>query len=182
MVEVFNLWTLILSLIVVKLYHWIYQWNNPKCKGKLPPGSMGFPIIGKTFEFMKPHDAIQLPTFVKEKVHRYGPVFRTSLFGAKVIVSTDSGLNIEMAKTNHVPGMPKSLARLFGENNLFVQSKDSHKHVRSVTTQLLGSQGLKLRMMQDIDILTLTHMEVGARNGGLDVKETVSKVKYMFPL
>nr|VDC75634.1 unnamed protein product [Brassica rapa] len=176
MVEVFNLWTLILSLIVVKLYHWIYQWNNPKCKGKLPPGSMGFPIIGKTFEFMKPHDAIQLPTFVKEKVHRYGPVFRTSLFGAKVIISTDSGLNIEMAKTNHMPGMPKSLARLFGENNLFVQSKDSHKHVRSVTTQLLGSQGLKLRMMQDIDILTLTHMEVGARNGGLDVKETVSKI------
>lgn len=104
------------------------------------------------------------------------------MFGAKVIISTDSGLNIEMAKTNHVPGMPKSLARLFGENNLFVQSKDSHKHVRSVTTQLLGSQGLKLRMMQDIDILTLTHMEVGARNGGLDVKETVSKVKYMFPL
>lgn len=70
MVEVFNLWTLILSLIVVKLYHWIYQWNNPKCEGKLPPGSMGFPIVGKTFEFMKPHDAIQLPTFVKEKVHR----------------------------------------------------------------------------------------------------------------
>ena len=70
MVEVYEFWAVIVSLIVVKLCHWIYQWKNPKGNGKLPPGSMGYPIIGETFEFMKPHDAIQLPTFVKEKVLR----------------------------------------------------------------------------------------------------------------
>lgn len=84
---------------------------------------------------------------------------------------------MEIAKTNHIPGMPKSLARLFGENNLFVQSKESHKHVRSVTTQFLGSQGLKLRMIRDMDLVARTHMEIGARNGGFDAKETASKVR-----
>ncbi|CAF2073301.1 BnaC01g42080D [Brassica napus] len=125
---------------------------------------------------MRPHDAFQLPTFLTKKILRYGPVFRTSLFGAKVIISADMGLNMEVTKTNHAPGAPKSLARLFGENNLFVQSRESHKHVRNLTTQFLGSQGLRLSMIQDIDSLARTHMETGAKNGGLDIKETTSKI------
>ncbi|CAN8232005.1 unnamed protein product [Cochlearia groenlandica] len=168
---------IIVSLIVVKICHWIYKWNNPKCNGKLPPGSMGFPVIGETFEFMKSHDAFHIPTFVKEKTLRHGPLFRTSLFGTKVIISTDIQLNMEIAKTNRVPGIPKSLARMFGENNLFVQSKESHKHVRNLTTQFLGSQGLKMRTMQaDIDLLARKYMETGAKSGCLDVKETTSKI------
>ncbi|ESQ55986.1 hypothetical protein EUTSA_v10027045mg, partial [Eutrema salsugineum] len=86
--------------------------------------------------------------------------FRTSLFGTKVIISTDIRLNMKIAKTNHVPGVPTSLSRLFGENNLFTQR----------------SQGLRLRMMQDIDFLARTQMEVGAKSGGLDVKETANKI------
>lgn len=83
---------------------------------------------------------------------------------------------MEIAKTNHVPGAPKSLARFFGENNMFVKSKESHKHVRNLTTQFLGSQGLRFRMIKNIDSLVRTHMEIGAKYGGLDIKETASKV------
>ncbi|EOA18528.1 hypothetical protein CARUB_v10007083mg, partial [Capsella rubella] len=164
------------SLIVVKLFHSIYQWRNPKANGKLPPGTMGFPIIGETFEFMKLHDALQLPAFVKERILRYGPVFRTSLFGGKAIISMDIELNVEIAKANHVPGITKSILRLFGKNNLFIQSKESHRHVRNLTFQLLGPQGLKLRMVEDVDLLARTYMEEGAKNGFLDVKETSSKI------
>ncbi|KAL9293308.1 putative cytochrome P450 [Arabidopsis thaliana] len=177
MVDVYKLWIVIVSLIVVKLFHLIYQWSNPKCNGKLPPGSMGYPIIGETIEFMKPHDALQFSTFIKKRVLRHGPVFRTSLFGGKVIISMDNELNMEMAKTNRTPGITKSIARLFVEdNNLFLQSTESHKHVRNLTVQMLGSQSLKLRIMENIDLLTRTHMEEGARNGSLDVKETTSKI------
>ena len=38
-----------LTALLVKLGHWIYtQTNHRPCNGKLPPGSMGFPIIGET--------------------------------------------------------------------------------------------------------------------------------------
>ncbi|XP_010511939.1 PREDICTED: cytochrome P450 708A2-like [Camelina sativa] len=177
MEAIYKLWIVIVSLIVVKLCHLIYQWSNPKCNGKLPPGSMGFPIIGETIEFMKPHDALQYSNFLKKRILRHGPLFRTSLFGGKVIISTDNELNMEMAKTNRIPGITKSLARLFGEdNNLFLQSTESHKHARNLTLQLLGSQGLKLRILEDIDILARTYMSEEARNGTLDVKETASKI------
>nr|QWK52290.1 cytochrome P450 702A2-2 [Isatis tinctoria] len=176
MVEYYELLTVIVSIIVVNILHWIYQWRNPKTNGKLPPGSMGFPIIGETFEFMKPHDALQFSTFLKQRILRHGPLFRTSLFGDKVIISTDMDLNMEIAKTNHTTGITKSVAWLFGDNNLFWQSKESHKHARNLTFQLLGSQGLKLRIIEDIDLLARKHMEEGARNGFLDVKETASKI------
>ncbi|XP_010466591.1 PREDICTED: cytochrome P450 708A2-like [Camelina sativa] len=177
MEAIYKLWIVIVSLIVVKLCHLIYQWSNPKCNEKLPPRSMGFPIIGETIEFMKPLDALQYSTFLKKRLLRYGPLFRTSLFGGKVIISMDNELNLEMAKTNRIPGITKSLARLFPEdNNLFLQSTESHKHARNLTLQLLGSQGLKLRILADIDILIRTYMGEEARNGTLDVKETASKI------
>ena len=38
-----------LTALLVKLGHWIYTQKNSKSyNGKLPPGSMGFPIIGET--------------------------------------------------------------------------------------------------------------------------------------
>ena len=45
------MWVFLLCLttLLVKLGHWIYTQTNPKpYNGKLPSGSMGFPIIGKT--------------------------------------------------------------------------------------------------------------------------------------
>ena len=45
------MWVFLLCLIalLVKLGHWIYTQTNPKpCNGKLPPGLIGFPIIGET--------------------------------------------------------------------------------------------------------------------------------------
>ncbi|CAA7016096.1 unnamed protein product [Microthlaspi erraticum] len=177
MIEIHELWwPMIVSLFVMKLCIWIYQWTNPKGKEKLPPGSMGFPIIGETFEFMKPHDTLEFSTFLRKRMLRHGPLFRTSIFGAKVIVSTDIALNMEIAKVNSVIGATESLTRLFGKKNLFSQSKESHKHVRNLTLQLLGSQGLRLRMIQDIDLSARRHMEIGARGGGLDIRETSSKI------
>ena len=69
MLNVYELWIVIVSLLVLKLCHWIYQWRNPKCNGKLLPGSMGFPIIGETFEFMKPHGCSSVSIICQEESH-----------------------------------------------------------------------------------------------------------------
>lgn len=84
---------------------------------------------------------------------------------------------MEIGKGNDVLGIPDSVRRIFGEDNLFDQSKETHKHVKHLTLQMLGSHALKLRMIQDIDLLARRHIEIGAMSGCLDIKETASKVK-----
>src|SRR4051812_24182193 len=62
---------------VLALLHWVYRWRPPKCTGTLPPGSMGFPIIGETLQFFAPNPSCGLSPFVSDRVKRYGSMFRT---------------------------------------------------------------------------------------------------------
>ncbi|CAN0825704.1 Cytochrome P450 87A3 [Linum grandiflorum] len=50
---------------------------------------MGFPLIGETIQFLLPSNSIDIPAFVKTRVQRYGPLFKTSLMGWPVVVLTD---------------------------------------------------------------------------------------------
>ncbi|CDY14128.1 BnaC02g02450D [Brassica napus] len=68
-----GLW--VIGLVVARISHWWYQWSNPKSNGKLPPESMGFPIIGETFGYFKPHGFYEISPFLKKKMLRYGPLY-----------------------------------------------------------------------------------------------------------
>ncbi|PPD79696.1 hypothetical protein GOBAR_DD23386 [Gossypium barbadense] len=68
-------------------------WRNPKCKGKLPPGSMGFPLIGETLSFFVTSNSIDMHPFVNERLKRYGPLFKTNIAGRPVAVSSDPEFN-----------------------------------------------------------------------------------------
>ncbi|CAN1310779.1 Cytochrome P450 87A3 [Linum perenne] len=85
------IWVIGSSLLVVALSFWVFRWKNPRCSngGKLPPGSMGFPLIGETIQFLLPSKSIDTHAFIKTRVQKYGPLFKTSLVGRPVVVSTD---------------------------------------------------------------------------------------------
>jgi len=60
----------VIVLVVARVGHWWYQWSNPKSNGKLPPGSMGFPIIGETLDFFKPYGFYEISPYLKKKMLR----------------------------------------------------------------------------------------------------------------
>ena len=61
--------------VLVTFGHWIYTQTNPKyCNGKLPLGSMGFPIIRETIEFFSPyslHSCMIFHLFVRKRMEIY---------------------------------------------------------------------------------------------------------------
>lgn len=67
-----NVEMFIIAGVLVIISHWLYRWSNPKCVGKLPPGSMGFPIIGETMEFFKPCGLLKIPFFFQKRMLRSG--------------------------------------------------------------------------------------------------------------
>ncbi|KAL9309850.1 putative cytochrome P450 [Arabidopsis thaliana] len=179
----------VIALVVVKISLWLYRWANPNCSGKLPPGSMGFPVIGETVEFFKPYSFNEIHPFVKKRMFKLvfiksagfknlhgGSLFRTNILGSKTIVSTDPEVNFEILKQENrcfIMSYPEALVRIFGKDNLFFkQGKDFHRYMRHIALQLLGPECLKQRFIQQIDIATSEHLKSVSFQGVVDVKDT----------
>uniref|UniRef100_A0A7N2LPL0 Cytochrome P450 87A3 n=1 Tax=Quercus lobata TaxID=97700 RepID=A0A7N2LPL0_QUELO len=54
---------------------------------------MGFPLIGETLGLLASSKSIDTPPFIKNRMKKYGPIFRTSLAGRPVVVSSDPEFN-----------------------------------------------------------------------------------------
>ncbi|CAA7017278.1 unnamed protein product [Microthlaspi erraticum] len=176
------LWTVALcsiALAVVKISNWLYRWSNPKCNGKLPPGSMGFPIVGETIEFFKSHGCYEISPFVKKRMSRYGPLFRTNLFGSNTVVLTEPDVIFEVFRQENKSFMlsyPSAIVKPFGKDNLFLEHGGIHKQLKQITLQLLGSEGLKRNMIRDMDRATRDHLRSKASQGSFDAKDAVKSL------
>ncbi|KAL0774042.1 hypothetical protein Bca101_039193 [Brassica carinata] len=146
-----NVEILIIALVVVRISQWLYRWSNPnvRCNGKLPPGSMGFPIIGETIEFFKPCELLEIPSFFQNRMQSYPDVF----------------------------------VRVFGKDNLFFQTGNIHKHIKKSTMQLIGSEGLKRKMIQSMNQATREQLKWKASEGTFDLRDAVSSLiaSYLTP-
>ncbi|EOA36909.1 hypothetical protein CARUB_v10011464mg, partial [Capsella rubella] len=175
--------SVIIALVVIKISVWLYRCANPNFSGKLPPGSMGFPVIGETVEFFKPYSFNEVPPFVKKRMSKYGgSLFRTNILGSKTIVSSDPEVNFEILKQDNrcfIMSYPEAIVRIFGKDNLFFkQGNDFHRYMRQIALQLLGPEILKQRFIQKIDQETREHLKsvVVSFQGVLDIKDTVGRL------
>ncbi|MBW4688159.1 MAG: cytochrome P450 [Komarekiella atlantica HA4396-MV6] len=57
-----------------------YNTRNGQDNENLPPGSYGLPLLGETIPL-----ALDIHSFYRKRVQKYGPVFKTHLFGKPVI-------------------------------------------------------------------------------------------------
>ncbi|KAK3043114.1 hypothetical protein RJ639_000003 [Escallonia herrerae] len=137
-------WGLV-ALLTIYITHWLYRWRNPKTKGVLPPGSMGLPFIGETIQLIMPSASIDLPPFIKSRLKRYGPIFRTNVAGRPVIISADREFNYYILRQDGRLVDTWSLdtfAEVFDQT-----SQSSRKYTRNLTLNHFGVEALKERLI-----------------------------------
>lgn len=59
------------AALVLLLRHQARRWRNPRCGGQLPPGSMGLPLVGETFQFFSSDASLDIPPFIRHRLARY---------------------------------------------------------------------------------------------------------------
>jgi retinoid hydroxylase len=95
----------------------------------LPPGTLGFPLIGETIDFL-----ISLFTkreFLKEKFDKHGNIFKTHLFGQVVIFVNDTNLYFNENRYVQNSTLPTTKV-ILGQSSLPNQTGDIHINRRQL--------------------------------------------------
>ncbi|KAK9698625.1 hypothetical protein RND81_08G118700 [Saponaria officinalis] len=161
---------------VICITHWVYKWYNPKCNGKLPPGTMGWPLIGETLQFFAKNTSFDIPPFVKKRMERYGPVFRTSLVGRPIIISTDPELNyliFQQEGQTFQSWYPDTFTEIFGRENVGSLHGFMYKYLKNMVLNLFGIESLK-KMLPEVEESVLKQLNQWSKLDSIELKDSTA--------
>lgn len=84
----------------------------------------------------------------------YGNVFKTSILGNSVVISTDPEVNKVVLQNQgniFIPAYPKSIRELMGEHSILQLNGNMHKKLHGLIGGFLKSPQLKARITKDIE-------------------------------
>ncbi|BBN03736.1 (+)-abscisic acid 8'-hydroxylase [Marchantia polymorpha subsp. ruderalis] len=96
---------------------------------RLPPGTMGWPIIGETMKFYTQHPNL----FFSSKQKRYGEIVKTRILGyPAVMMATPEAAKLVLVTQAHLfkPSYPVSKEKLIGRSAVFFQHGAHHQRIR----------------------------------------------------
>ncbi|XP_034676147.1 cytochrome P450 87A3-like [Vitis riparia] len=180
-----SVWFCVVSLFIASIIHWVYKWRNPKCNGKLPPGSMGFPLIGETIQFFIPSKSLDVSSFIRKRMKKYGPLFCTNLVGRPVVVSSDPDFNYHIFQQEGrlvEIWYLDSFARLVGQDasQSTAASGYVHKYLRNLVLAHFGTEVLKDKLLSKAEDMIRTRLHDWSKLPALEFKTCVSSVIYQF--
>ncbi|KAG5593123.1 hypothetical protein H5410_043637 [Solanum commersonii] len=166
------------AFLILIIIHWVYNWRNPRCNGKLPPGSMGWPLLGETIQFFTPNTTSDIAPFVKERMKRYGPIFRTSVVGRPVIVSTDPDLNYFIFQQEgqlFQSWYPDTFTEIFGRQNVGSLHGFMYKYLKNMVLNLFGSESLK-KMLPEVEEVAKNKLKRWSGQTSVEMKEATANM------
>ncbi|KAK2995972.1 hypothetical protein RJ640_026011 [Escallonia rubra] len=172
-----------IAIVVIWISHKVYRWGNPKSKGVLPPGSMGLPFVGETIQFFSPHRLYDIPPFISKRVERYGTLFRTSLVGRPVVVSTDPETNYYIFQQEgkyFQCWYTESFIEILGQQSVLAYHGVIHKYLKNLILSLVSPENLKEKLLHDMDGSTRNYLRAWSNHGEVDVKEAAADMIFEY--
>ncbi len=82
---------LLLALLIPILLHVVIR--RKYSSYNLPPGSLGFPVIGQTISLLRALRSNTDFQWYQDRIKKYGPVFKMSLFGSPTVLMAGPAAN-----------------------------------------------------------------------------------------
>ncbi|XP_057976089.1 cytochrome P450 87A3 [Malania oleifera] len=165
-------------LVFISISHWVYSWRNPRCNGKLPPGSMGFPLLGESLQFFAPNTSSDISPFIKERMKRYGPIFRTNLVGRPVVISTDPDLNhfiFQQEGKLFQSWYPDTFTEIFGRQNVGSLHGFMYKYLKNMVLNLFGVEALK-KLLPEVEQVACRNLHQWSCEDTVELKEATASM------
>ncbi|OIV92921.1 hypothetical protein TanjilG_20583 [Lupinus angustifolius] len=107
----------------------------------LPPGSMGYPYIGETFQMYSQDPNV----FFATKIKRYGSMFKSHILGCPcVMISSPEAAKFVLNKANlFKPTFPASKERMLGKQAIFFHQGEYHANLRRLVLRTFMPEAIK---------------------------------------
>ncbi|KAI3510283.1 hypothetical protein L1887_17154 [Cichorium endivia] len=145
---------LLISLVVLRT-------RRSRPPNRLPPGSLGLPMIGQSFSLLKALRANNDQEWFKERIKKYGSISKLTLFGHPTVFLHGQAANkfIYTCDGNTLANkMPPSLSRILGKKIIVELNGEDHKRVRAAIVTFLRPEVLKL-YAEKMDQEIRTHLD-----------------------
>ncbi|KAM1394724.1 hypothetical protein PS2_030285 [Malus domestica] len=136
--------------------------RRKKSSERLPPGSLGLPIIGQSLGFLGALRANTAEKWLEQRIAKYGPVSKMSLFGKPTVFIHGQAANkfvFNNDGTSFTSQQPESTRMILGDRNILELSGEDHKRVRSALMLFLKPESLK-RYVGKMDEEIRNHLEM----------------------
>ncbi|CAM0948493.1 unnamed protein product [Alopecurus aequalis] len=145
------------ALVVVTAIHLLSR-SRSGAKKKLPPGSLGLPVIGQTLSVVRAWRANNMERWILDRIHRYGPVSKLSIFFTPTVLVAGPAANKFMLFSSELRVMQAdSFTRLVGERSIVDLQGEDHRRVRGALMEFLKPDMLK-RYIGRIDAEVRRHL------------------------
>ncbi|XP_004510262.1 beta-amyrin 11-oxidase-like [Cicer arietinum] len=169
--------------IVKNLNGWYY---NLKLRNKdypLPPGHMGWPLIGNLFTFIQDFSSGQPDSFITNLILKYGRngIYKTHLFGnpSIIICEPEMGKRVISNDENFKLGYPKSIKELARCRPMIDVSKEEHRHFRRlITSPIVGHKALAMYIERLEDIVVNSLEELSSMKHPIEFLKEMKKVSF----
>ncbi|KAK4742400.1 hypothetical protein SAY87_000401 [Trapa incisa] len=125
----------------------------PRPKLPLPPGTLGWPYVGETFQLYSQDPNI----FFASKVKRYGPIFKTHILGCPcVMVSSPEAAKFVLVTKSHLfkPTFPASKERMLGKQAIFFHQGPYHSKLRKLVLRAFMPEAVRSKV-SDVESLAI---------------------------
>ncbi|KAK2653838.1 hypothetical protein Ddye_013694 [Dipteronia dyeriana] len=129
---------------------------------QLPSGTLGWPFLGETLEFISRAYSDHPESFVDKRRCMYGKVFKSHIFGTPTIVSTDAEVSKIVLQSDakaFVPSYPKSLTELMGKSSILLINGILQRRIHGLIGAFFKSPHLKAQITRDMQNYVQKSME-----------------------
>ncbi|KAL6544198.1 hypothetical protein OROGR_010695 [Orobanche gracilis] len=145
----------IFSILILNFILKLFSFGHVRLP--LPPGTMGWPYIGETFQLYSQNPN----TFFTSKVKKYGSIFKTHILGCRcVMISSPEAAKLVLVSKAHLfkPTFPASKERMLGKQAIFFHQGDYHAKLRKLVLRAFMSESIKTTVT-DIESIALRSLE-----------------------
>ncbi|KAI4353000.1 hypothetical protein L6164_007199 [Bauhinia variegata] len=158
-----SLLLLFVSFISLSLFFLFYRHRSPFTAPNLPPGKIGYPLIGESLEFLSTGWQGHPEKFIFDRMMKYkSEIFKTSILGEPAAVFCGAACNKFLFSNENklvTPWWPESVNKVF-PSSLQTNSKEEARKMRKMLPQFLKPEALQ-RYIGIMDAIAHRHFASG---------------------